>query len=287
MSSKKPKKGQWVCSQCDTKNHEWHDSCWKCDRKTLLTIIPGDAPGVQLSAEQKLAEYEKWISISVFLLMSSLLIGLILFCAWVVSESGSNIEERLRSTCFWWWLIAVFGSLVFGLSIEGFLGESVEYTPDSSTRNDRSTRDVCQRWFCDNAPYGECPTCGVKFCSNHAKHSFDSPWPVAKFGNQLPNKIWPCRFCYDRQKKERFPNSSRAQFDEYLLNTLGKRNITKHRSVSTKVQSKSNLSPSSNVPESKAPSVIGLAARIISLPILIIGGIFWLGSSDHKKGGPP
>tara|TARA_B100000767_G_C19727179_1_gene520004 strand:+ start:373 stop:1221 length:849 start_codon:yes stop_codon:yes gene_type:complete len=282
MSSNKPKKGQWVCSQCGTKNHQWQDSCWKCDRKTLLTIVPGDAPAHhELSAEQKLVEYEKWISISGFMFMFSILIGLILFCAWVVTESGSNIEEKLWSTCCWWWLIAVFGSLLFGIIIEEALGESVEYIPDSSNR------DVCQRWFCDNAPYGDCPTCGVKFCSNHAKHSFDSPWPVAKFGNQLPNKIWPCRFCYDRQKKERFPNSSRAQFDEYLLNTLGKRNITKHRSVSTKVQSRSNLTPSTNVPESKAPSVIGKTARVILLPIVIIGGLFWLGSSDHKKGGPP
>ena len=226
---------------------------------------------------------EKRDIMHIVLIGGGALIGLIVVFDFLFFRLDSNASEAYLICCSYWCFTPLVVMFLLD-SYDSHLGYDpveLEHTPDSSNR------DVCQRWFCDNAPYGDCPTCGVKYCSNHAKHSFDSPWPIAKFGNRLPNKIWPCRFCYDRQKKERFPNSSRAQFDEYLLNTLGKRNITKHRSVSTKIQSKSNLTPSSNVPESKAPSVIGKAARVILLPIVIIGGIFWLGSSDHKKGGPP
>jgi hypothetical protein len=39
--------------------------------------------------------------------------------------------------------------------------------------------------------------------------------------------------------------------------------------------------------ESNSPGLIGLTARVVLLPIAIIGGILWLANTDHKKGGPP
>ena len=45
--------------------------------------------------------------------------------------------------------------------------------------------------------------------------------------------------------------------------------------------------PISSTPNEKTIGVVGIAARVILLPVAIIGGIFLLGSSDNKTKGPP
>jgi hypothetical protein len=205
------------------------------------------------------------------------------------SDSGDRTSAELFSQeendafvecCLYWFcgiplLVIIYGSVSSQLNVNW--SENISIT---------QTTETCQRFFCNEIPYGECPNCGIKYCESHATRSVDSPWPKSKFGTPLPNPIWPCRFCYDREKKkDKFNALSTTEFNSYLLNSLSGNsdlNYAVESPTLNSVNKKDVLSSSNDSPV----GLIGFAVRVIALPFVIIGGIFFLRNSDYDKGFP-
>ena len=72
----------------------------------------------------------------------------------------------------------------------------------------------------------------------------------------------------------------------YLSDNLGANHQRRLSTTSSNTHQRSKSSNSTNQDE-KTIGVVGIAARVILLPVAIIGGIFFLGSSDNNTKGPP
>jgi hypothetical protein len=76
------------------------------------------------------------------------------------------------------------------------------------------------------------------------------------------------------------------QKPNYLSDNLGPDHQRRLSTTSSNTHQRSKSSNSTNK-EEKTIGVVGIAARVILLPVAIIGGIFFLGSSDNNTKGPP
>ena len=76
------------------------------------------------------------------------------------------------------------------------------------------------------------------------------------------------------------------QKPNYLSDNLGPNHQRRLSTTSSNTHQRSKSSNSTNQDE-KTIGVVGIAARVILLPVAIIGGIFFLGSSDNNTKGPP
>jgi hypothetical protein len=136
-----------------------------------------------------------------------------------------------------------------------------------------------------------CQSCRQTNSQNStSKFEFDETPKLQSKNKPKTGLTYRCRSCDVKLGMYKLYCKSCKREQELETNRSFSRYSTKPRSdyiPRTQPINNPQTKPISSTPNEKTIGVVGIAARVILLPVAIIGGIFWLRNSDYKKVGPP